>query len=413
MKKYFITLFILTIVINVYSQDATTVIIPNVNDTRVITTAVPFLLISPDARAGGLGDLGVATSVDAYAQQWNPAKYTFSESKSGFSASYTPFLSQLVNDIFLGSLTYYNRSSERSSFSASFRFFGLGDIELFDGNGQQTGIVSPNELTVDFAYSLRLGDQFSLGVGARYLRSDLQTDPDTRAAGSFGVDIAGFYQSEEIAYDNFNGRWRAGFAIQNIGPRIQFDDNSGTQNFIPTTLRLGGGFDFIFDPDNKLAITAEVTKLLVPTPPILADEFEFDDINGNGVFDEDEDDLGSVIREDFILSGRDDDVNFLTGIFQSFGDAPGGFSEELEEFTWALSAEYKFRDSFALRAGYFNESENKGARKFFTLGAGFRYNIIDIDVSYLFSASAIRSPLENTLRFSLTFNFGRNTYEEY
>ena len=275
-------------------------------------------------------------------------------------------------------------------------------------------IEKPNELTIDASYALRLADQFSLAVGMRYLRSDLKiqaVDDNASAASTFGVDIGGYYQGEEDAYNNFNGRWRAGFAIQNLGPKIKYDD-AGRENFLPTTLRLGGGFDFIFDDYNRLNVTAEIAKLMVPTPPILGVEIEFEDDNGSGSYEEGEDTLISE-TEDVIISGKSQDVSFISGVFQSFGDAPGGFSEELKEFTYALGAEYQYQDSFALRAGYFNESEEKGARKFFALGAGFKYTAINIDLSYLFSASKIQSPLENTLRFSLTFNFGDGEYSEY
>ena len=389
-------------------------LIPNPNDTRVITTGVPFMLIAPDARAAGMGDIGVATSVDGFSQQWNAAKYAFSEAKSGLGLSYTPYLSRLVNDISIGYLTYFNRLSENSSISGSFKYFSLGDITLTQGPNDPGLNVKPNEFTADIAYTLRLADQFAMGVTMRYLRSDLrinQIDPNARAAGTFGVDISGYYQSEETAYNDFNGRWRGGFAIQNLGPKFRYDDG-GRENFQPTTLRLGGGFDFIFDDYNKLGLTTEFTKLLVPTPPLLGTRIEYEDVNGNGTFDEDEDILVSE-QNNVIIAGQDSDVGFMQGIFQSFGDAPGGFSEELREITWALGAEYTYQDSFALRAGYFNESDDKGARKFFALGAGFKYTTIQIDLSYLFSASQVQSPLENTLRFSLTFNFGDKTYAEF
>lgn len=428
MKKYLIAIIILAFIVKINAQTTTTIIANP--DSRVITTASPFLLIAPDARAAGQGDIGVATSADANSQQWNPSKYAFSEAKSGIAVNYTPYLSQLVDDIFLGNITYFNRLNERSAFAASFRYFGLGDIEIRQDAISPPIIESPNELTIDASYTLRLADQFSLAVGLRYLRSDLRiqaVDANASAAGSIGVDIAGYYQTEQTAYKDFDGRWRGGFALQNIGPGISFDD-AGRENFIPTTLRLGGGFDFIFDEYNKLAITGEVTKLLVPTPPITGREFEFndlngdgifnEDLNGNGVFDEGEDEelIGfpnNPVNADVIIDGQSQDVNFLSGIFQSFGDAPGGISEELTEFTWALGAEYTYQDSFALRAGYFNEDEDKGARKFFALGAGFKYTTINIDISYLFSASQVQSPLENTLRFSLTFNFGGKTYQEF
>ena len=406
-------LFLVALISNKSEAQTTTITEPDVSDTRVITTGVPFLLIATDARAASMGDMGVATSVDAYSQQWNPSKYAFSEAKSGFAIGYTPYLSKLVNDIFIGNFTYFNRLNERSAFAASFRYFGLGEIELRESEISEPLIVKPNELTFDVSYALRLSDQFSMGVALRYLRSDLKIqtfDPDAKAAGSYGVDISGYYQSEEEAYSDFNGRWRGGFAIQNLGPKIKYDEG-GSENFLPTNLRLGGGFDFIFDQYNRINVTAEVTKLLVPTPPILGTETVFDDLNGNGTYD-DEDILISE-TEGVIFEGQSEDVNFMSGVFQSFGDAPGGFSEELDEFTWALGAEYLYQDSFALRAGYFNENEFKGARKFFSLGAGFKYTTIDIDLSYLFSASKVQSPLENTLRFSLSFNIGDGEYTEY
>ena len=383
------------------------------NYERVITTGVPFLLIASDARAAGLGDMGVATSVDTYSQQWNPSKYAFSETKAGFGISYTPYLSKLVNDIFLGNITYFNRLSERSAIAASFKYFSLGEIELRETEFDLGLIEKPNELTLDVSYALRLSDQFSMGVAFRYLRSDLRLqalDPNFQAASSFGVDISGYYQSEEVAYNDFNGRWRGGFALQNIGPKIKYDD-AGRENFIPTTLRLGGGFDFIFDYYNKLSVTAEVTKLLIPTPAGTKYESWIDN-NDNGIFDDGDEPVGSGTT----VNNNGDtyqDIGFVEGMFQSFGDAPGGFSEELDEFTWALSAEYLYQDSFALRAGYFNENEFKGARKFFTLGAGFKYSTVDIDLSYLFSASKVQNPLENTLRFSLSFNIGDGEYLEY
>lgn len=401
MKKYALALLTLTIYNFSFAQE--TIIFDN--QSKVITTGVPFLLIAADARAAGMGDIGVATSVDAFSQQWNQSKYAFSESKSGIGVSYTPYLSKLVNDIFLGNVSYFNRINEGSAFAVSFKYFSLGEIELVQDENSNPLIAKPNEMTIDASYALRLGTQFSMAVGLRYLRSDLKIqalDNSAEAASSVAADISGFYQSEEQAYDSFNGRTRLGFAIQNIGPKIKYDD-AGRESFLPTTLRLGGGFDFIFDEYNTLALTGEVTKLLVPSPPVMG----FVDLDGDGKQATD----GS--EPAIIVEGKSQDVNFLKGMFQSFSDAPGGFSEELKEFTWALGAEYQYQDSFAFRAGYFNESDEKGARKFFALGAGFKYTTINIDMSYLFSASKVQSPLENTLRFSLTFNFGDNTYREY
>ncbi|UOB18526.1 type IX secretion system outer membrane channel protein PorV [Abyssalbus ytuae] len=362
------------------------------DNSRVITTAVPFLLITSDARAGGMGELGVATSPDAFSQQWNPAKYVFAKQKVGIGASYTPYLSELVNDIALLNLTAYNRMNERSAWAASIKYFSLGDIELRN-TADDIGVVErPNELTIDATYALRLSENFSMAVSGRYLRSDLKIPDefvDAKAASSFAVDISGFYNSKEFALSNYNGRWRGGFNISNIGPRIKYDE-AGEKSFIPTNMKLGGGFDFIFNSENKLAVSLELNKLLVPTPSVA--------VNGEGeeVSEDDPDFVGYV----------QPDVSFFSGMFKSFGDAPDGFSEELKEFTWALGAEYWYQDAFAFRTGYFNESEEKGARKFFTLGAGFKFKSATIDMSYLFSASKVRNPLENTLRFSLTFNFG-------
>ena len=212
---------------------AQTTVIPN-QDSRVITTGVPFILIASDARAAGMGDMGVATSVDTYSQQWNPSKYAFSEAKSGIGISYTPYLSKLVNDIFLGNITYFNRINERSAFAVSLKYFSLGEIELREDEFVDPIIEKPNELTFDASYSLRLSDQFSMAVALRYLRSDLKiqaVDVNAKAASSFGVDISGYYQSEEEAYNDFNGRWRGGFAIQNLGPKIKYDEG-GTENFL-------------------------------------------------------------------------------------------------------------------------------------------------------------------------------------
>ena len=419
MKNQKLLLLVFVVFLKVNAQ---TTIVPKSKDSRVITTGIPFVLIAPDARAAALGDMGVATSVDAFSQQWNASKYVFSEAKSGIGVSYTPYLSKLVNDIFLGNVTYFNRIDERSAFAASLKYFSLGDIEFVKDQFSEALIQKPNEFTLDASYALRLSDQFSMSVGMRYLVSDLRLDDgsgNTDNASTFGVDISGFYQSEEEAYNDFNGRWRMGFAIQNLGPKFKYTED-GSENFQPTNLRLGAGFDFIFDDYNKISVTAEIAKLLVPTPPVLGDEYAYIDNNGNGVFDpengnnpSDTDVRGDLVEADVIISGKSQDVNFLSGMFQSFGDAPGGFSEELKEFTYALSAEYLYQDSFAFRAGYFNESDEKGARKFLSLGAGFKANVVNIDLSYLFSASKVQSPLENTLRFSLTFNIGAGTYLEY
>ncbi|WP_461304980.1 type IX secretion system outer membrane channel protein PorV [Aureisphaera sp.] len=381
MKKLFIPMLLVLFVVKTTAQNT---------EDRVITTGVPFLLIAADARSGGMADMGVATSADAFSQQWNPAKYAFAISKQGVGITYTPYLSNLVNDIFLGNLSYYNRINERSAVSASFRYFSNGEIELRETFDQEPLVVKPNELTIDVAYALRLSDRFSMAVAGRYIRSDLKlqtANEDASAAGSFAVDVAGYYQSEEIAYNDFDGRWRAGFNLSNMGPKLKYDE-TGQENSLPINLGIGGGFDFILDQYNKIGVNAEVNKLLVPTPS---------DSNGDG----------AITRDDDFYN-----ESFVSGMFSSFGDAPDGFGEELKEFTWALGAEYWYQDVFAFRTGYFNESEEKGSRKFLSLGAGFRYTAINIDISYLFSTSKVRSPLEGTLRFGLTFNFG-DEYTEY
>jgi hypothetical protein len=389
------------------------------DNSRVITTGVPFLLIAADARSAGMADMGVATSADAFSQQYNPSKYAFSLQKQGFSVSYTPYLTSIANDISLGQITYYNRINERSAFAGSLRYFGLGDIQLTDAIGTPLNTVSPNEFALDGSYSLKLSERFAMGIGARYIRSNLKiaTDngEDATPASSFAVDVSGFYQSEEVAYEDFNGRWRAGFNFQNMGPKINYDNDKNDEfaNFLPANMRLGGGFDFIFDEYNKIGVTAEVTKLLVPTPPAIV-TIDPVDSNSNGIIDPSEQSDADNASEEAYGQALSDyrKIGWTEGIFKSFNDAPDGFSEELKEFTWALGAEYSYQESFALRLGYFNENELKGARKFFSLGAGFKYNVVKVDVSYLFSTSKVRNPLENTLRFSLTFNFG-DEYEEY
>lgn len=369
--------------------------------TNVITTGVPFLLVAADARSAGMADQGVATSSDAFSQQWNPAKYAFAIDKQGFAVSYTPYLTSLVNDISLGQLNYYNKVNERSAFASSLRFFGLGNIDL-----RETGdpneiprIVSPNEFSFDGSYSLKLSEKFSLAVAARYIRSNLKVPSETgdaTAANTYAIDVAGYFQSDEIAFNDFNGRWRAGFNIQNLGPKINYDNTEFSSDFLPANLKVGTGFDFILDDYNKVGLSLEFAKLLVPTP-------QNQDLNSDGTITSEE-------RAQNLKNYQD--LGWLPGAFQSFSDAPGGFSEELKEITYSAGAEYLYQDSFAMRLGYFHESPIKGARQFVTLGAGFKYNVVKVDVSYLFSASKIPNPLENTLRFSLTFNFGEK-YEQY
>lgn len=372
-KRNYIVIMLLITSHLLYSQDR-----------RVITTAVPFLMISADARASGLGEQGVATTPDAFSQHWNPSKYVFSDKLSSVGISYTPYLSKIVNDVFLTNVNFYNVIDQRSAWSASFKYFSLGDIDIIQNPQDIPILENPNEFTLDASYSLKLSEYFALAVSARFLMSDvkLQTvDADSDSASSFAVDISGFFQSDQKSYNNFDGIWRAGFNISNIGPRMKYEE-LGRKNFIPTNLKVGGAFDFIFDSFNKFSVNLELNKLLVPSPsePIY---------NSNNE----------------IVGYKQSDVNFLSGIFKSFGDAPDGFSEELKEFTLAVGLEYVYNDNFALRAGYFNENEMKGARKYLTFGTGFQLEDFSIDLSYLLSTSNIVSPLENTLRFSFTYNF--------
>ena len=371
--KIFLLLFFF---IKTYGQD------------RVITTGVPFLLITPDARAAGMGELGVATSVDSYSQQWNPAKYAFSEGDSGLGLSYTPYLRKLVDDIFLGSISYFNKINERSAWGTSLKYFSYGNVqfnEMISGDIIDQGSKRPNEITLDLSYSLKLSENFAMAVAGRYLRSDLKihTDMDATSANSLGVDIAGFYQSSPFDMGNLDGLIRAGFNISNIGPRLKYDEG-GQTDFIPTNLKIGTGLDLIFDTSNVLGIHLELSKLLVPTP------------------------VAYYNNNNELQGYRQPDINFFNGIFKSFNDAPGGMAEELKEITWALGFEYLFAETLALRTGYFNESEEKGSRRYMTFGAGFKLNGMVIDISYLSSTSKIRNPLENTVRFSLTFGFNRS-----
>ena len=354
---------------------------------RVITTAVPFLMIASDARAAGIGEQGVATSMDNFSQHWNPSKYVFSESSSGIAFSYTPYLSKLVNDIFLANISYYNKINERSAWSASLKYFSLGDIDILQNPLDIPIIENPNEFTIDAAYSLKLNENFALSVGGRFLLSDvkLQTlDSETEAASSVADDISGFFESDITSYRNYDGILRAGFNISNIGPKMKYSKlNNGTESFLPTNLRFGTGFEFIFDSNNSFTISVELNKLLVPSP-------------SEEVFNVDGD----------LVAYRQPDVGFLQGIFNSFNDAPDGFSEELKELTYSLGLEYSFNKSFFLRSGYFSEHELKGSRKFITIGTGFNTDRnLKIDLSYLISTSDVISPLENTLRLSLGFNF--------
>lgn len=379
MKK--LSLVIITLLIgfgSAFAQD----------DINPITTAAPFLLIAPDARAGGLADMGAATSPDANAQFYNAAKNAFASSEWQIALNYTPWLRNLTNDVSLTSALVTNRISERSAWSAGITYFSLGSIDLTDDNGLSLGSENPNEFALSGAYSMKLSENFSMAVGLRYINSNLTLRIENsfiQTVNTFAVDISGYYQGNEQNYGAFNGKWRGGFNISNMGPKVELVIG-GEESFIPTNLKLGGGFDFILDNVNTITANIEFNKLLVPTPPIRE--------NGE------------------VIAGKDDNVGFLTGMFQSFYDAPRGLEEELEEVTWAFSTEYMYNQVFALRAGYFHESPNKGNRQYFTMGAGFRFRSSTLDLSYLINASDVNNPLESTLRFSLSINLG-DIFESY
>lgn len=347
-----------------------------------ISTVAPLLMINSDARSAGMGDVGVATTSDASSIYHNSAKMAFNTSEYTIGVNYTPWLQNLVDGLFVGGGSIINRIDERSAWGANLRYFSLGTIELYDNIGIPQGVENPNELTAAVSYALKLSDYFSMGVALRYIRSDLSiksTNTDISAINGFGVDVSGFYQSPEKNYGSFNGRIRAGFNISNLGPKVSY--TSGVENFIPTRLRLGGGFDFILDNYNTIAVTAELSKLLVPTPPIR---------NSSGD----------------ITLGQDDNVGWVEGMFQSFSDAPYGFEEEMQEITFGLGAEYLYNNAFALRTGYFHESEVKGNRQYFTMGGGIKAKAFSIDLSYLVNTASSYNPLESTLRFSLSFDLG-------
>ena len=297
-----------------------------------------------------------------------------------FGLNYSPWLRNLTDDIFIGSASYIKRFSENAAYGIEFRYFSLGQVDLTDNQGLPNGTINPNEFSFAGTYALKLSETFSMGVSGRYFRSNLAftgTNSTLQPINSFAVDVSGYYQSLEENYGTFNGRYRIGFNITNIGPKVSYVP--GEEDFIPTNLKFGGGFDFILDDYNIISVNTEFTKLLVPTPQ---------------------------------LDNSEQDQGFISGIFGSFGDAPGGFSEELKEVTYALGAEYMYNSAFALRIGYFHESPDKGNRQFFTLGAGFKTNSLNIDLSYLMNSSDINNPLENSLRFSLSFDLGE-IYNDY
>ena len=345
-----------------------------------IVTAVPSLSIAPDARAGGMGDVGVASTPDINSQYWNPAKYVFMESDAGLSVSYTPWLRKLVSDIDLAYLAGYWKFDQRQALSASLRYFSLGDITLMDQLGYPQGSAHPNEVAVDLAYSRLLSEKFSASIALRFIYSDLNNGinlsggSEMYPGSSVAADVAAYYKSP-VALQGVDGTLAFGVNISNIGSKISYDQNE-TSNFIPTNLRVGGSFDYPLDNYNKISVNLDLNKLLVPTPklnPTAADITAYNKMSP------------------------------IAGIFNSFTDAPGGFKEELQEVTWSLGAEYAYNNQFFVRGGYFNESQYKGNRKYFTAGAGFKLNVFQLDAAYVISTSQ-SNPLDQTLRFTLSFD---------
>ena len=360
------------------------------NNLNTITTAVPFLLISPDSRAGGMGDVGVATSPDANSLHWNPAKYSFVDEDMGFAVSYVPWLRELVPDINLSYISGYKKLNKNDVIAMELRYFTLGDITFTDVIGNNLGQYKPNEFAIGSSYSRKLSDQFSLAISGRYIYSNLTGGQSaggiaTNAGQSIAADVAGYYV-KDIRIAKKDAELAFGANISNIGNKISYTETS-TRDFIPINLRLGAAVNTDFDEYNKISFAFDLNKLLVPTPPMYNDSIS-----------------------DQIDLGKDPNVSVVSGIFQSFGDAPGGFDEEIREINFSLGTEYWYNNQFAIRAGYFNEHNTKGGRKFFTFGSGVKYNVFALDFSYLINASRAingNNPLANTMRFTLTFDFGQ------
>ncbi|MFP4690992.1 MAG: type IX secretion system outer membrane channel protein PorV [Bacteroidales bacterium] len=360
---------------------------------NTITTAVPFLMIAPDARAGAMGDAGVSSSPDINSMHWNPAKYAFMDQDFGLAMNYTPWLRSLVPDINLSYLTGYYKLDELQTIAFSMKYFTLGDINYTDEVGEPLGTFRPNEFSLDAAYVRQLGQHLSGSVAGRFIYSDLTQGQDaggmtTQPGISYAADVAVYY-SRPLEW-NTPTQFAAGVNISNIGNKITYTDEPNA-DFIPINLRFGPSLTFELDEYNTLAFMVDFNKLLTPTPPV----YERDE-NGQIVFGDD--------GEPLIAEGVDPNRSVVAGMLGSFSDAPGGFNEELQEFTISAGAEYWYEEQFAIRAGYFHEHENKGNRKYLTVGLGLKYNVFGLDFSYVIPV-AQRSPLENVLRFSLSFDF--------
>ncbi len=362
---------------------------------NTITTAVPFLLITPDSRAGGMGDAGVATSADANSIHWNASKLAFVDKKMGFGVSYTPWLKALVPDINLAYLSGYFKPQKDQVFAGALRYFSLGDITFTDVVGNTIGQFRPNEFSLDVAYARKLSKQFSAGMAVRYIYSNLTNGVDVLGASthpgrSGAVDISCTYRKDDLKLSDKKSILAIGANISNIGAKISYS-NSAKRDFLPTNLRLGTALTINLDDYNSLAIAFDVNKLLVPTPP----QYKTDSA-GEYLHDA----AGNLV----VQYGKDPNRSITSGILGSFSDAPGGFKEEMKEINYSLGVEYWYDKQFAVRLGYFYEDLTKGNRKFFTLGAGIKYNVFGLDFAYLIPTQQ-RNPLENTLRFSLFFDF--------
>ena len=362
---------------------------------NVITTAVPFLTITPDARAAGMADCGVATFADVNSMHFNPAKYAFVEKKGGLGISYTPWLRQLVPDVSLSYISLYGKIDNFSAAAMTMRYFSLGSIQFTDDYGASLGDQKPNEFAIDGAYSRKLSEKFSMGVALRFIYSNLV--PNLPAVGTVPVkagvsgagDISAYYK-DDTKISGYKTTYAFGATIQNMGAKISYT-NAQNKDFIPTTMRLGASANMEFDQYNMLMITGEVTKLLVPTLPYyLKNSRGEDSLDGTG--------------HPIVQFGKNANVGVVKGMYQSFYDSPGGFNEELKEFNWSVGAEYWYDKQFAIRTGFFHEPLTKGNRKYFTFGAGLRYNVFGLDFTYLVPLGQ-QHPLQNTLRFSLIFDF--------
>lgn len=371
---------------------------------NTITTAVPFLLITPDSRSGGMGDAGVASLNDMNAVHWNASKLGFTEKKMGIAISYTPWLRALVPDINLAYVTGFYKTKKSGTIAASLRYFSLGDITFTDQNGQTTGQFRPNEFAIDIAYGKKLADNFAVGGAVRYINSNLTGNAlvessQTHAGRSVAVDLSALYKKEKIKLGDKKAIAALGINISNIGAKMSYSDRGerNSSDFIPINLRLGGSLNVNLDDYNSISILADINKLLVPTPP----QYKYKtDTNGVTTGEIDTDADGNPI----IAAGKDPNRGVAEGMFGSFSDAPGGGKEELREINYSIGLEYWYNHLFAIRAGYFYEHPTKGNRQFFTIGAGVKYNVFGLDFAYLIPTQQ-RNPLENTLRFTLTFDF--------